>query len=460
MAKRLDYELTKPQSKAFRLVRKPTTDVNLEWGRGSGKSWFDRFIAWTWVASADKVNRLTLLEQLGVLDQLDESQKRKASRVQGVRVVFLLPTLKQFKDINGSALKSECEDWAHLKPRPNWSEYKIAFPGGSWIMPFPAADHSSQRARGIRCDIVVADEADDIEPSVFDSVVRPWFSEPWSLKIRVTSGTYKRGRHGLLYKRRVAGRDPEQPRYHTIHATYRESPEVVDQREVEDAKRNTNPATFAREWECDPDSAEGLIYPFDEDFHIRPPPKDVVWTEMLIGCDHGYEHPGSLLLIGVLGSGSDAVCWVLDEVYEQHRLESWWVEQGRKWFGAYPNHKFYADPSQPARIRAFKNAGARVRDTDNSMEDGISSVADRLAIRETEDGQRFAKLYVSPKCPNTIREFGLYRRKRDPRNPEGFMEDVDKRNDDAMDALRYAIFNRFGPSGMSARGFSRYDSRS
>lgn len=456
---RLDFTLTAPQSKAFRILQSPVVDLNLEWGRGCGKSKFDRLIAWLWTARADGVSRLDLLAELGVADRLTASQKKMASQVQGVRVVFLMPTLKQYKDVHGSGIKSEVVDWTHLDPTPNWSDWKISFPGGSWMQPFPAADHSSQRARGIRCDIVIADECDDIEPSVFDAIVRPWFSEPWSLKIRLTSGTYKRGRFGLLYKRRLAGRDPKKPRYHTIHATYADNPEIVDAEEVEDARRNTNPETFAREWECDPDSAEGIIYPFREDFHVRLPPSDITWTEMLIGCDHGDEHPGALILIGVLGSGADATCWILDEIYERRQVESWWLEQGKKWFGAYPNHYFYGDPSMPARIRAYKNAGARVRDCDNSVEDGISAVADRMFVRTGDNGDEFAKLYIHPKCVNTIREFGLYRRKKDPRNAEAFLEDIDKRNDDAMDAIRYPIFNRFGPAGPSSRAFSRYDQR-
>jgi phage terminase large subunit len=67
-----------------------------------------------------------------------------------------------------------------------------------------------------------------------------------------------------------------------------------------------------------------------------------------------------------------------------------------------------------------------------------------LVIRQREDTPRFARLHISPTCPNTIREFGLYRRKRDPRNREAFLDDIEDRNNHAMDAIRYAIFNRFG----------------
>jgi len=168
------------------------------------------------------------------------------------------------------------------------------------------------------------------------------------------------------------------------------------------------------------------------------------------------------VLIGVMGSGRDATCWVLEEVYQQHRAEDWWVKRVREWAGAYPNHKFYGDPSRPATLDAYRRlGGARVREVDNSIEDGVAAVANRLVIREDEDGQRHSKLFVSPKCKNTIREFGLYRRKTDPRNRELFLEDIEDRNNHTMDGLRYPIFNRFGPvAGTSPRGMNRLENRS
>jgi hypothetical protein len=439
--RRLDIDLTAPQSRAFQLIQQHTIDVNLEWGRGCGKSWFDRLCAWLWIARADGRSRLDLLREIGV--HLDPEQASKAERVRGVRVVFLMPTLKQFKDVHGAALKNEVTEWAHLGPRPNWTEYSVAFPGGSWMAPFPAEQHSSQRSRGIRADIVIGDEADDIDSSVFDSIVRPWFSEPWSLKIRLTSGTYKRGRHGLLFRRREAGRDPSRPRYHSIHATYRDCPEIVDLAEVEDAKRDTLPATFAREWECDPDSAEGLVYPFDESFHVQAPPSDVSFREFIVGADHGWADPGVLLRIGIQGHGRDAVAWVLEEEYAQARPNHEWDQLAAKWRDAV----IYADPSRPDRINDMRRVGCNVQPADNSVEAGVSRVADMLFRRQQEHGPDWCRLYVHPRCRNTIREFVTYRRKRDPHNAESFLETIEDRNNHAMDALRYALIMRFGRVG-------------
>ena len=92
-------------------------------------------------------------------------------------------------------------------------------------------------------------------------------------------GTPRRGRYGLLYALHSLGKS-EAENYHTVHATYRDCPETVDPETVTDAKANTPPEIFRREWECDFDSAEGLVYGlFDEAFHVRKPRPDAHYND-------------------------------------------------------------------------------------------------------------------------------------------------------------------------------------
>lgn len=483
MPKTIDFalELNSPQWRAQRVIA-PRRTIFYGWGRGVGKSWFTRLQWWRQVALWDRV------ERPGALDGL-----------RGVRITAIMPTLKQFRGVHWEGIERELGKggpWYHLGAKLNRNEGQILFPGGSWIKPFPASAYNSQTARGMRCDILSADEVDDIDMAVYDGVAVPWLSEPWSLGIELQGGTPTRGRYGLWYRSLKSGElgrklrrgeieesaaldtdqaravvdvfaaldrnswplgipeDPEQAALHVLrnfysfHATYRDAPETVSPLAVAKAKATTPAATFKREWEADPDAAEGLVYGdvFHDKFHVRSPPENQAWTDILIGCDHGWEHPGVMLLIGVAGKGADAQAWVLRELYAQRQSDTWWKDKLREWVGWYPRHLFYGDPSQPRTLDAYKHeCKARVRDTDNSVEEGIRAVADRLVTRE-RDGQEYARLYVDPCCVNTIREFGLYRRKRDPRNSDAYLDDVEKRNDDAMDALRYAIFNFFGPA--------------
>lgn len=365
-----------------------------------------------------------------------------------MRVIALAPTLKQWRDIHESHLKDEVDgEWAWLKPKLDRTTLQVEFKGGSWWKPFPAELHSSKSARGQRCDMLVIEETDDIPISVFHSVVKPWFSEPWSKRIVVAGGTPRKGRKGLLYHLHSLGLDTTArgAGYHTVFATWRDAPEQVSPEVVEDARRTTPPAIFAREWECNFDAAEGLVYGdvYDERFHVRYPPDGIRFNEILIGGDAGWEDPGVLLVIGVQGSGADAVCWVVYEVYERHQTPDWWQERMRQLMEWYPGAYLYHDPSRPDLIKLYQRAGARPRTFEKSIEAGIHAVANRLKIQGTGDN-RAARLYVSPDCVNTIWELGAYRRRSDPHDPDRYLEEVLDKDNHAMDAMRGAIIGRFG----------------
>lgn len=435
----VDLAFTGPQMWAHEAFHSrpglPVT-VNMPWGRGSGKSWFAR----------TEGIHLAVAENFGVL-------RRYAPKpFTGTRIVGLCPTLKQFRDIHAAALEAELEgDWKPLGGRMNKSTLRIEWPDGSWFQPMPAASASSKAARGLRCDIAFLDESDDIPLSVYTSVIRPWFTEPWSFHKTLSCGTPRMGRHGLLYHLHALGisTDPVNDRYFSRIATWEESPEIIDRNEAEDARRTTDPATFAREWYCDFDSAEGLVYPFDEKFHIAEPPSTMHFNRYAVGVDHGWEHPGAFILIGISGYGDDAIAWVLDEDVASGRTNPEWdAIASTKYYGL----RAWADPSRPDRIADLRRAGLNAQKADNAVEAGIQRVASLLFIRSEDTDKeaglggvnRWARLYIHPKCTHLIGEMKKYKRKPDPLNPGKYLDEVIKINDDAQDALRYAIMGEFG----------------
>ncbi len=454
--------LNRPQALAHQRLTTGNR-VCAPWGRGIGKSWFERAAGWY-----EQVARWDGVERAGAID-----------RMHGVRIVHLMPTFKACKDIHKEKTDAELlgrgAAWSFLRPKVDRTSWHFSFPGGSWIQWFGARE--ADASRGIRCDVVTVDEADDTDPQVLDAVVAPWFSEPWSLRILLLGGTPRRGRYGLLYREHKAGLDgnaarllpaslvaalPEDERQaklaarraFSFHATWRDAPETVDPVYVAAERARLyasgQGAVYLREWECNFDSAEGLVYSmWDEAVHVRRPDPKTRWAEVLVGVDHGWEDPGVMLVIGVAGAGRDAVCHVLEETYEPHQLEGWWIERAKAIRAKYPSARWYGDPSRPDRLAAIaRGAGVRWADTNNAIEDGVSAVADRMATRpdpEDADGKRrFARLYIAPECSKTRWELVNYRRKRDSRNADRFLDDIEDKNNHAMDALRYPIFSRFG----------------
>lgn len=248
--------------------------------------------------------------------------------------------------------------------------------------------------------------------------------------------------------------------FFSFHATYRDAPAQVSREYVEGVRATTDPVVFQREWECNFDSAEGMVYSmFDHALHVREPPQNARWTEFLVGVDHGYEDPGVFILFGVQGNGRDAVCWALDEVYQKHQTPSWWMAQAKRFAEKWDMRvgfrgqvgtltRWFADPSRPDMIQEYVRTGIRVEPAKNSIEDGVMAVADRLVPRldpsDMSGKRRVSRLYISPKCKMLIEEMGKYKRRRDPKNPDRILEDIVDADNHCCDSARYAIFSRFG----------------
>lgn len=362
----------------------------------------------------------------------------------GVRIIHLMPSLAQAKKVHAGLMMAELAGaFRFLGATVNKTEWRIEFPGGSYIQWVSLEQGAG--IRGIRCDVITCDECDDIDPDVFDAIALPWLSEPHSLAMVFLSGTPTRGRQGLLYKKFRMGQDGA-PGHDSGRATYRDVPEYCDVERIERDRPYMDPALFAREYLADFDSAEGLVYPmFSTDIHVREPHPNARPTEILIGVDHGWEDPGVFLVALVFGSGRDAVVHCVEEVYQSKQVQTWWVDKARELAARYPGAKWFADPSRPDSIEALRT-GARVqiRPADNAIEGGVSAMADRLAVRMRPDGSRYTRFLVSPQCKNTIAEFGRYRRKRDPRNPNAILEAIEDKHNHAMDSARYLVVSRFG----------------
>jgi len=468
MAARLevDLDLNGPQFVSWNWLFDENGEVQrrrtvfLPWGRGVGKSYFRRQVWWTLIA------------------RYEYRQREKCPKpLRGVRITSLMPTLKQFRDVHWADIEEELcgtGPWAWLGAKLDRQTCQIDFPGGSWVKPFPASAHNARTARGMRTDVLDSDEYDDIDADVYDSVAVPWLSEPWSLGLELPGGTPTRGRHGIWWRTLKAaevgeglraGNEPSddldpatRAAYASIfakHATYRDTPETVAPEAAAKARATTPAATFEREWEANPDAGEGLVYPFEEKFHVREPPDGL--REFIVGADWGWSDPGVLLRGGIQGHGADATLWIVDEHYESEIPNHIWDERARAWRDA----KFWPDPSRPDRINDFRALGLAVGESDNDIFAGIARVADLLFIRQVETMgpafqpivTRVARLYVSPRCKNLIREFGLYRRKKLPGG--GFDEQPEDKNNHAMDALRYMALGRFGRMPNTRREHAR-----
>ena len=172
--------------------------------------------------------------------------------------------------------------------------------------------------------------------------------------------------------------------------------------------------------------AEGAIYAdFDKNVHIvDSPPSDI--TRYYAGVDWGYDHYGSIVIIGETDEG---VAYIVDGIAEQYKHIDWWIKQANEYIAKYGNIKFYCDTARPEHIADFKRNNVNAIFANKSVIAGIEEVAKRF-----KENRLF---YVKDTVPRFEDEIYQYRWKANSTKDEPLKE-----WDDFLDGLRYAIFSQ------------------
>ena len=118
--------------------------------------------------------------------------------------------------------------------------------------------------------------------------------------------------------------------------------------------------------------AEGAIYAdFDKNVHIvDSPPNDIV--RYYAGVDWGYDHFGSIVIIG---ETDDGVAYIVDGIAEQYKHIDWWIERAKEFISEYGNIKFYCDTARPEHIADFKRNNIKAMHAKKEVIAGIEEVA-------------------------------------------------------------------------------------
>lgn len=174
---------------------------------------------------------------------------------------------------------------------------------------------------------------------------------------------------------------------------------------------------------------EGLVYAeFDQALHVTDQ-RPAVFTRVLAGVDWGYNNPG-VILVG--GLDYDDRLYLLHEDYARRRSVEGWLASARHLRELWDIEAFYCDPSDPDNLAQFVAAGLPAFKADNRVRAGLQRVKARL-IRQP-DG--LPRLLVAPALKHTLAEFDAYQWA--PAR-DGLAEAPLKRDDHALDALRYLV---------------------
>jgi phage terminase large subunit len=156
------------------------------------------------------------------------------------------------------------------------------------------------------------------------------------------------------------------------------------------------------------------IYTHFRQIELMPPVDD--WC---YGIDFGYNHPTCLLKI----SWSDGNVYVKEELYKSN-LTSQDIIKEMNNLGIDKKKYCFADYARPEIIEDLRRAGYNMKEAVKDVKEGIMSV-------------KMNKIFVDKTSLNVWKEFKMYSWKT---NKEQILDEPVKLYDDAMDALRYAIY--------------------
>lgn len=171
-------------------------------------------------------------------------------------------------------------------------------------------------------------------------------------------------------------------------------------------------------------SGEGAVYTdFDENKHYITKEQLPTNLTYFCGVDWGYEHWGSIV---VMGEAPDGKVYLVEEHAAQHEEIDYWVNVARGIAERYGQRiPFYADSARPEHVARFARERFKTHNAKKSVLSGIEEVAKLFKM-----GSLFILEENVTKFKDEIYQYVWNKKTGEPV----------KENDDVLDAVRYAIY--------------------
>ena len=228
------------------------------------------------------------------------------------------------------------------------------------------------------------------------------------------------------------------PNYYSLHFTLDDNP-YVDEGYKQRIKNSLSGLFYKRNYLGLWCLAEGAIFDFfDTKIYVKnePPRCAEYWVA---GIDYGTSNNFACVLMGINTGISDqtGVCrWIEKEyVWDSHKqgrqkTNSEYADDVQAFLEPYSLRGVYIDPSAASFKLELQKRGIHVIDANNDVLNGITFMTSEM---------RKGNLFVCKSCPNLIREIESY--VWDPKCSQRGEDKPLKKDDHAIDAMRYCIFS-------------------
>ena len=306
---------------------------------------------------------------------------------------IVFPTYRQAKMVSWNLLKSI---FANKQATINETELSITLDNGAKIE-LKGADKPDS-LRGVSTTMVVMDEYSYMKENVWGEIIQPTLAENKGSALFVGTPSGLNHFYDLFVKGQSNDSDYKSWQFTTLEGGF------ISEEEVENAKKNLDKRTFQQEYEASfLTAANRCAYNFNRDTHCRVMEKS---PRMFWGIDFGVASYMTALLMCENTAGE---VYVFDEIGLQNsntfELAKLMTEKGR-------NLPCYPDPAGRARTsnstksdhKILQDAGFTViaKKSNPTQKDRLNALN-----RMLEDATGKHKLFINPKCKNTIRDLEL-----------------------------------------------------
>lgn len=368
---------------------------------------------------------------LCVLKMLDFATKNKKAIIW-----YVAPTYRQAKNIMWQMI------WDYIPEatisRTNETELRFELKNGTSIE-LKGADNPDS-LRGVRIDLAIFDEVAFFERwEEAWSILRPTLADSKAEAYFISTPNGFNHFKEMADNQRSSGDpwfSPDEFKY--FHFTSYENP-YIDDAEIDQMKQEMTPDSFAQEMLGEFRKMEGLVYKsFRRDEHMVDVPMfDNNWT-FTRSLDFGFAHKTALIYFAIAPDGKRIYAYdglYMDTVTTTDIAQAIKIKDAGR---VITNP--VADSAQPMMIEELAEQGILfnpVKKGKDSVKSGIQKVAELLKVRK-DTGQ--PTLMFNKNLSWIADEFMRYRWM-ETRGDGHIKEAPLKRNDDAMDAIRYFAMN-------------------
>lgn len=161
---------------------------------------------------------------------------------------------------------------------------------------------------------------------------------------------------------------------------------------------------------------KSIIY---DRYNLFDDEKNIIFNEKIYGLDFGYNHPTVLVECLIYEKN----IYVIEKIYESYLNINDIIDKMKN-LNISKNKEIICDSARPDYISLLEKAGYNVKPANKSVYDGIMCV-------------KKYNLFISKNSKNIIKEIKNYSWKI---KNDNIIDEPVKINDDAMDAIRYAIY--------------------